>query len=521
MPTITGAHRNQLQMISLDQLIGEDHLVRVIEAFVDYLSLEELGFVIKGKSKEGRPAYQAEILLKLYLYGYQNRIRSSRRLERECTRNIDLWWLLHQQVPCYKTIANFRKDNSKALRRVFRQFNALCLDWSLFEGKTIAVDGSKFKGQNSKKNNYNKKKVERHLNYIDKKTAEYFELLENMDAKESAEYEEIDMKIDLLNERRKKYEELEESLEKVSEEGELQISTVDPDARALPLHMGIVEVGYNIQSAVDAANKMVVDYQVTNKNDTYALSEISISAKEILEVEELDVLADKGYHNGYEMERCSNNDITTYISPKDTSVKSKEKAYRKNQFVYNAEADTYTCPEFKTLKSNGKWYKKNVGKNRKPYHVKVYKLPFHVCNNCPVRLKCAGAANLKNSKGRPIERSQYDDYIKANKDRVNQNKDYYRQRQAIVEHPFGTIKRNWGFDHTLLKTKEKVDGEFALIFLSYNLRRAMSTLGALALINRLKKLFFVFLRRREIVEPVVGKLFCVCGDPWWSKRLVA
>jgi len=494
MPQIEGTNRYQLQMLSLDQLIAEDHLVRVIEAFIDYLPLEQMGFVIKGKSQEGRPAYRADILLKLYLYGYQNRIRSSRRLEMECTRNVELWWLLNQQVPCYKTIANFRKDNPKALKKTFRQFNVLCKDWSLFEGATIAVDGSKFKAQNSKKNNYNAKKIKRHLDYIDSKTAEYFQQLNQIDQQEQTKEDRqvIKDKWDLLNQRRKKYEHLEKVLEKISQDGELQISTSDPDARALPLHMGIVDVGYNVQSAVDAANKMIIDYEVTNKKDTYALSHIAGRSKDLLGVDQLDVLADKGYHNGFEIKACAHQHITTYVSPRDTSVKAKHRAYRKDQFTYNPAQDSFVCPEFQVLKSNGNWYKKNVGKNRKPYRVKVYKLPFHICNACPVKLLCAGKANLNNSKGRTIERSEYEDYIKANKDRVNRNKDYYRRRQAIVEHPFGTIKRNWGFDYTLLKTKEKVTAEFALIFLSYNLRRAMSVLGALEIIRRLKKLFFAF-----------------------------
>ncbi len=397
MPQITGTNRHQLQILSLDELIAADHQVRVIEAFVDVLDLEALGFVVKRKSYEGRPAFGAEVLLKLYLYGYQNRVRSSRRLAHQCVCNLELWWWLNRQQPCYKVIADFRKDNRKFLRVAFRQFNLMCKDWDLFGGETVAVDSSKFRTQNSKNANSNKNKVERHLKYIDDRTAAYFEELQMMDESEAGSERslELETKWDILLERRKKYEALATQLEEQEAERDLQISTSDPDARALPLHMGIVEVGYNVQTSVDAANN---------------------------------------------------------------------------------------------------WYKKNNTGGRKPYRVKVYKLPFHVCNACPVKLGCSGAANLKNSKGRPIERTEYDDYITANRKRVASRKEYYRQRQAIVEHPFGTIKRNWGYTYTLATTKQKVDGEFGLIFLSYNLRRAMSILGNLELISRLKRLILVFLR---------------------------
>lgn len=523
MPQLQGINRNQLQMLSLNELISEDHVVRLIEAFVDYLDLDEMGFVEKGKIKDGRPAYRREMLLKLYLYGYLNQIRSSRRLERECRRNVELWWLLGQQVPGYKTIANFRKDHSKALRNVFRQYNLLCREWGLFEGKTVAIDGSKFRAQNSKKMNFNARKIKRHLDYIDKKLGEYFEALNAMDEEEKKgeSGQVLELKQDQLHERRQRYEQLKEQLEEAERDGDLQISLSDPDARALPLHMGIVEIGYNVQTAVDASNKMVLDYEVTNENDTYALSSLALRSKELLEVEQLDILADKGYHTGSEMKACAAKNIRTFISPKDTSVRSKAKAYRKDQFHYDTKTDTYTCPEFQTLSSNGRWYKKNEGKGRQPYRVKVYKLPFQVCKACPVKLECAGVGNLKNSKGRPIERSEYDDYLLANRKRVEENKDYYRQRQSIVEHPFGTIKRQWGYRYTLLKTKRKVDGEFALIFLSYNLRRAMSTLGVLEMIKWLKELKSGVLGLRRIRECSGRDEFFVVCEAGCNKRLVA
>lgn len=209
----------------------------------------------------------------------------------------------------------------------------------------------------------------------------------------------------------------------------------------------------------------------------------------LLAVESLDGLADKGYDTGSELQKCVKNGIVTYVAPRQKNTSKKTPEYRKEKFVYDEQQDHYTCPQKKTLTSNGNWYQKNSGSPlRTPYKVKVYKLPFEVCNACPVKEKCAGNANLKNSKGRPIERSQYEDYLQNNRHRVATCKDYYRQRQAIVEHPFGTIKRQWGFDFTLLKGLEKVDAEFALIASCYNLKRVISLFGVHALLEKLKTL---------------------------------
>lgn len=296
MPKQTGTSRHQMQFFSLEEVISQDHPVRVIDAFVDSLDLTSLGFESKGKSQEGRPAFDTAMLLKLYLYGYQQGIRSSRKLQHACRYNIELWWLLEQQRPRYKTIADFRKVHPQALQQVFRQFVILCRHWSLVEGKTIAIDGSKFRAQNSRKNNYGDKKIARHLCYIDEKITTYLQEMEQADTSEDKEKaEQTAVVLEQLQQRRKQYEQLEQRLAEAKEVGEQQISTTDKDARAMPVHHGVVEVGYNVQSAVDAQHSLVVHVEATNVLDTYALTKAAIATKEIVGVEEMDVLADKGH----------------------------------------------------------------------------------------------------------------------------------------------------------------------------------------------------------------------------------
>ncbi len=490
MSLLEGSDRNQLQFFALEEVISADNPVRVIDALVDSFDLEALGFIITGKSSEGREAYGTPTLLKLYLYGYLNRIRSSRKLETECIRNIELWWLLKQLKPKYKTIADFRKNNTKALVSTFKQFSRFLNGEDLYGRKTIAVDGSKFRAQNSKKKNFNAGKIKRQKTYILEKSEEYMSRLEEADSDE--ERRNLELKLQKQEDRFLRYTELENELQ----EGEQrQISTSDPDARALPKHMGIVEVGYNIQSAVDAKHGLVAHFEVTNEKDDHALFSPSAGAKEAFGLKKEDslrVLADKGYHTGSEIKKCTNENIETYVAERRRSDKKAE-GFKKKDFLYVSEKDEYICPQGQHLTSNGNWYIKNRGKGRTQYRVKVYKLPFHVCNACPNSLVCSGAANLKNSKGRPIERSEYDEVLEANHKRLKRNPGVYKRRQAIVEHPFGTIKRQWGYDHTLLKGKEKVSADFALIFTCYNLRRAISILGVKALTERLKSLFLKIL----------------------------
>jgi len=492
-----GKSRNQISFICLEELIHPENEIRLIDAFVDYLKLEELGFIIKGKINNGSPAFSASSLLKLYFYGYLNSIRSSRKLEKECERNIELWWLLEQQKPKYRTIANFRKENAKALKNVFTRFNLFLKDNNLFGKENIAVDGSKFRAQNSKKNNFNEKKINRHIEYIEKKTEEYLKELDDADKKEK-DIIDTRKKLDELKERKDRFLNLKKELDNTKE---LQISTVDPDARALPKKMNIVEVGYNIQVAADEKHALISNYDVTNENDTYALFKAAKDAKDFFGVDKLNVLADKGYHNASQLKDCADKKLITYVAVKEHANRKKDPAFRKNKFIYDKDRDIYICPDNKELKTNGRWYsKKGGGRYPRTFKFQRYQSSKEICGQCPFKEKCGP---FSKGNGKYIERHEFERYVEENKERVRNNKELYRKRQEIVEHPFGTIKRQWGFDHTLLRTIKKVEGEFALIFTCYNLRRSISIIGVKEMIKALKKAFIEFYTLTSLIIHMV------------------
>jgi transposase len=516
MPVLPGSDRSQIQFFSLETAIEPDNEARAIDALANVVPMEELGFEVKGQSHEGRPVFPAKALFKLLIYGYRNGIRSSRKLEKACQCNVELWYLLNYQQPCYKTIANFRKDNPKALRRAFRHFNQLFLEWGLFGGELAAIDGSKFRAQNSKKNNYNAAKIQRHLDYIDDKLDAYFSELDEVDGQACTDdyFEQANDKIEDLMGRRFGYEQLAKELD---ESGGRQLSTTDPDARALPLHMGIVEVGYNVQTAVDDKHCMVAHYEVENEKDDVLLAKIATGTKQALDVQTLDVLADKGYHAGAELKACADEQVVTFVSPKQPNSPKKAEAYQKQQFEYDAQKDEYICPQGKALRSNGKEYQKNSGQHRRSYKVKHYIAPYATCKQCPAKSECLSQSMEKWRRGRAIERSEYEAYVEANAERVKANKEKYRRRQATVEHPFGTIKRSWGYTYTLMKGKLKVAGEFALIFSSYNLRRVMSILGVKGIIQRLEGLKNCLLAAWCMVRAVEScKMIPVREAPRWA-----
>jgi transposase len=478
---------------SLEEKIATDNEVRLIDTFVDALDIESGGFIIhhKKKSDPGAPEYHPADLLKIYIYGYLNRTRSSRQLERCCKINIEMIWLINGLTPGYVTIANFRKNNPKALKRVFRVYNRFLQGEDLFGKETIAVDGAKFRAQNSKKNNFSDKTIQRHQTYLDKKTAKYLVLLDQSDeqANELISKNEISKKLEQLSERKKHYNNLQAQLNKAKEEeGEKQISTIDREARLFTSIGNKGEIAYNLQSAVDAKHKLIVHNEITNKVDTNALYEVASQAKQQLQVDDINVLADTGYDTGEELNKCAEDNIITFVAPRTQNAGSKNNGFAKNKFKYDKHTDTYTCPEGKILQTNGKEYTKQR-KGRKDSPFKEYKAEYIICNNCINKEKCADK-RLNRKQGRVIERYLTADYTEANQQRIKENKDYYRQRQSIVEHPFGTIKRQWGYSYTLLKGLEKVGGEFDIICLCYNMRRSVSILGVMGLIERLKACFF-------------------------------
>lgn len=464
-----------MQFLSLDDSIAANNPVRIVDAFVDKVDLAHLGFKSASLKGEGRPPFAPSVLLKLYLYGYLNRIRSSRRLEAECGRNTELHWLLNRLAPNYHTIANFRKDNPKALKTLFKLFVLFLRDQQLISGALMAVDGSKFRAVNSKKNNYNQKKIDRHLAYIQEKTTAYLQELDSCDAVESTNSdplvinkEKVHKQLQQLKARTEKYHLLQEQLQ---QSGEDQISTTDSDSRALLLHRNIVEVSYNVQAAVDAQHSLIVHVEATNCNDRNALHGVALEARAIVGREAVTVLADKGYHNGRELHKCAESSIVTIVPCKahiDGNENGPEPAYYVQHFSYDKEKDCYMCPAGSILFSSGAWHNKT--REHSPYRFRKYRTPD--CKTCAVKRLCTGRKG-----GREIERSEYQDAVDYNNKRVLQQKELYLRRQAIVEHPFGTIKRGWGYTHTLVKGMEKVDGEMNLIALVYNLKRAMNIIG--------------------------------------------
>jgi len=486
MPLKSKIDRNQIQFLTLDQLVEPDSIVRVIDLFCKCIRYEYLGFKVKGKSHEGKPAFHTETLTAIYIYGYLHKIRSCRLLEKACKVNSELWWLTNMQKPGYKTIADFRKDNPEAFKNLFNTFTKFCLDLELFGKTTIAIDGSKFRAQNSKKNNFNLKKVNQHLEYIAQQKDDYLKSLEQNDNLENQK--QLDAKLQNLEIRKDKYTKLKEEL---AQSDQTQISTTDPDARALPLHMSIVQMAYNLQSAVDDKHNLIADFEVTNQNDFSALAPVAIKAKGSLNLtieDELTALADKGYYSGKQIDDCSKNNIQTLVSPKSKGSKAKDPRVSKDKFNYNKNNDAYTCPKGIQLNRQGKVYKRKDG-----VEFTRYVANWSKCQTCPWVDICVSPSCQKAKRGRMINRSIYDQALKENDLRVQERKAEYKRRQAIVEHPFGTIKRQWGYDHTLLKGLKKVNGEFAIILLCYNLKRVISILGIKGLKEALISKFKGFL----------------------------
>lgn len=479
MAYLTPQDRFQVQMRSMEEFVAKDNPVRFIDAFVERLELSKLGFIVSEIKIEGRPAFHPKVFLKLYLYGYLNGLRSSRKLEKETIRNVEVHWLLGSLSPNYHSIADFRKQNPKALKATFKLFVLFLKDADLIAGEVIAMDGTKVRSNNSKKNNYNSKKIERHLAYIEEKTNEYLAELDSNDMQEQSEkVTQVQEKIARLKANKIKYEVLREQLEK---SGEPQISTTDADARALLVQGQVVEVCYNTQAAVDQKHNLVVATHTINRNDRNAMSGIAIETKENLSIDTFTALLDKGYHNGRELETCQKAGITTIVAP-PTIVNSNEHGtiaeYVVSNFVYHSESDTYTCPAGSVLKTSGTWHKKS--RERDSYQFKKYRTPD--CATCAVKHLCTGRAKG----GREIERSQYAEAVAINGLNYHNNKELYRKRQEINEHIFGTIKRQWGYNHTNLRGLAKVNGEMALIMTVYNMKRAINIMGIEKLMEKLK-----------------------------------
>jgi len=472
MDFINGFDRNQLLMMDFESIVSQDSWARVVDLFVEMLPLKDLGFkdVLR---QEGRPPYRSSDLLKLYIYGYKNQLRTSRKLEQACKVNIEVIWLLKGLNPSARKIAYFRKNNATAFKQAFRYFVCLLKEWELIEGKTIAIDSFKIRAQNALKNNFNQKKIDRHIEYIDNKIEEYQKELDKHDTELLKK--KIEQKIVYQQSKKKRYKHIEKQLNK---SGQSQISLTDPDARSVVLHRNIVNVGYCIQAGCDDKHKLFVNNDTGTVNDTNALSSMAMDAKELLGVETMNTLTDKGYTTAKHLDKCVKNGITPYSSPKAHSSQHNG-LYPMKIFVYNKQKDSYKCPAGEVLKTNGSVY------NKANHKVKHYKTK--ACKGCTLRDLCT-----QNKNGRFIERSIYQEALDQNQKRVNQNPEYYRLRQQITEHQFGTLKRQWGFTFTLMKGKENVLSEVNLMMICYNLTRLTNILSPKELKTRLKVLCLSF-----------------------------
>lgn len=478
MQFIQGKNRHQACFSTLEDQVSADNGVRLIDAFIDKLELQQLGFSKTVHKSEGRPPYAPGVLLKLYLYGYLNKIRSSRKLERECCRNIELQWLLQNLRPNYHTIADFRKLHGVAVQNMFRLYVQFLGDAGLLGKTTVGIDGSKFKAVNSKKNNYNQNKIDKHQQFIKDKAEKYLQELDELDKQErTADQEELQLKkekikqgLEKLKQRTIKYDTLQHQLDATTDK---QISTTDSDSRSIIIVKNIVEVAYNTQNAVDDKHNLIVHTQATNTNDGKALHKAAVQAKENLQLQKEDtimVLADKGYHTGAELQYCRQDNMITHVAYKEQpGVKHIAHEFLSESFDYDKSTDRYTCPAGAVLTSLGTWHNKRGEAGETSYRFKTYRTD--ACKACALKHQCTKLPK------RIIHRSEYQDAVDINDNNIKENPQYYKRRQAICEHPFGSIKRHWGYTHTLLKGLEKVNGEMNLIMFCYNFMRTKNILG--------------------------------------------
>jgi transposase len=477
MGYIESESREQVTMFParLDDYVGEAHLARVVDRFIELQDLRELKFERFEPAATGRPGYDPRLMLKLYLYGYLNRVRSSRRLETEATRNVELMWLLGKLAPDFKSIADFRRDNGEAIRRLCREFTLFCVRAGLIKGELIAIDGSKFAGVNHKGRNLNDQKIAERLRRLDEKIGEY---LKQLDANDQAEADQarpddsaVRAALKLLEQRKA---ELLVHRQALAASGEKQISLTDPDTRAMKSGAGGAVVGYNVQMAVDAEHKLIVDFEATHDvNDRNQLARQALAVKTLLGADALAVVADAGYAHGAQYAKCEQAGITAYVPECPTHNNEARGLFGKQRFVYDPVADHFHCPAGQTLA-----YASTATRAGKL--VRLYRTP--ACASCALRAQCTRAQEG----GREIARVPFADATDAMVARAQNHPDILRRRKEIVEHPFGTIKRAMNQGYFLLKRFPKVTTEMSLTVLSYNLRRVMNILGAKNLIQALQ-----------------------------------
>jgi len=470
MTHIAGLERDQLLLLpeAVDDYVGSDNPVRFIDAFVDGLDLTAAGFLRVEAKAMGRPGYAPGDLLKLYIYGYLNRVRSSRRLETECHRNIEVLWLLRTLKPDFKTIADFRRDNRAAFRAVFRQFVLLCRRLDLYGRELLAVDGTRIKAVNNKDRNFTRSSLREFIRRADEWLEDYLKRLDEGDVEDGAtgggaRTKNLAEKIAALNEKRGRYQAM---LAQLDRTGEDQISLTDPDSRAMAAHTK-VGVGYNVQVAVDAKNKLIVEQAVTNQVvDMGLLTETSEPAREILGVETIDVVADRGYFKIEDIEACEQAGCVPHVAKPQRGSSVREGLFRKDEFRYDAGLDAYVCPAGKLLTPIRRGRMRDLERTD-------YGNP-KACRACQLRPRCTNDA-------RSVFRLENEDVLDRMAERLKARPAILDRRREVVEHPFGSIKQ-WMYQGAfLMRGLANVRAEFSLTALAYNLRRALNILGVEAM----------------------------------------
>jgi transposase len=465
---IEGEDRQQVALLPecLDDYIGEDNPVRVVDAFVEELDLQTLGFIGTSPAATGRPAYHPAVLLKLYIYGYLNRIQSSRRLEREAQRNVELMWLTGRLAPDFKTIADFRHDNGAGIRNVCKRFVGMCRELKLFTQAIVAIDGSKFKAVNSRDRNVTPAKIDARQRQIEQSIQRYLDALETADRTQPAEVEAKTERLqDKIKRLREQMRQLDETKEQLKREPDGQRSTTDPDSRSMNSQAkGSGLVGYNVQAAVDAKHHLIVTHEVINiGSDRAQLSKMAVAARDAMGKDKLQALADRGYFNGTELKACEDAGIATYVPKPMTSGAKAQGRFDKSDFIYIARDDQYQCPageraiyRFDTIERNG-------------LNARVYWTS--ACPRCPMKDECT------TSDYRRIRRWEHEEVLERVQRRLDRKLDAMTLRRRTVEHVFGTLKHWMGSTHFLTKTLAHVSTEMSLHVLAYNLKRVMRILG--------------------------------------------
>jgi transposase len=466
MSYLRGPDRSQVQLLppSLDEYVAANAPVRFLDAFVEGLDLKALGFGHAEPAATGRPPYHPADLLKLYLYGYLNRIRSGRRLEAEASRNLEVMWLVRGLRPDFKTLADFRKDNRACFKGLFKQFNLLCRKLDLFGAELVAIDGSKFKAVNNPRRHYTQEQLQELVQKIEARIEEYLGELDRQDAEAQGvpgppSREVLQEKLAQLRGRKGRYAEL---LKEMAEQGQREVSLTDADSRGQKR----VGVGYNVQVAVDARHDLIVEPEVEQAaNDLGQLSGLALAAKAALGVEQLRAVADAGYHEAQQLEACEAAGIETYVpAPGGSSGQSRDgrRVYPKEAFTYDAATDCYHCPGGQEL-------------GRRFQAQKRGRILIHY-DNRGACARCALKGDCTSSTHRRISRLANEAVIERQAARVAAHPHIVAERKTVVEHVFGTL-RNWGHDTFLMKGLDKVRAEFSLSALAYNLRRVLNLVG--------------------------------------------